>query len=51
MGYLSESELKKLAPRSLGKNVSIAEDAVLVGIENMSFGNDIRIDSTSVIIS
>jgi galactoside O-acetyltransferase len=51
MGYLSESELKKLSPKSLGKNVNIAEDAVLVGIENMSFGNDIRIDSNSVIVA
>ena len=51
MGYLSDSELKKLNPKSLGENVNIADDAVLIGIENMSFGSHIRIDSNTVIVA
>ncbi len=49
--FLSENTIKKLPFASLGTNVSIARNATIVGFENISIGNNVRIDSNVVIIA
>jgi dTDP-4-amino-4,6-dideoxy-D-glucose acyltransferase len=42
--YLTESDLKDFGFKSLGKNIRISSDARIYGQENISIGNDVRID-------
>ena len=42
--YLTELELKDFGFKSLGKNVRISTDARIYGPENISIGNNVRID-------
>lgn len=49
--YLDENELRELGIGKVGTNVRVSEHATLVGLENMSLGNNIRIDSHVVILS
>ena len=49
--YLDENELSDLGIASVGKNVRVSEDAILIGLENISLGSNIRIDSYNVILS
>ena len=42
--YLTEVELRDFGFRSIGKNVRISTDARIYGPENISIGNDVRID-------
>lgn len=44
-GYFTEADLLELGFRSLGTNVSIARDSILIGIPNISIGSHVRIDS------
>jgi len=50
-GYFSSEELSTMKFGSLGKNVLIARNTVLVGTEQMFFKNNIRVDSFSVLIA
>ena len=49
--YLNENDLLELGISSVGKNVRISANATIVGLENISLGNNIRIDSYVVILS
>lgn len=47
--FLSPNDLAKLSFLSLGKNVLIHSTAILVGVENISIGNHVRIDPFTVL--
>ena len=42
--FLTEKEIKILNFKSIGKNVLISDKASIYGAENMSIGNNVRID-------
>ena len=44
-GYYNETHLAELGFRSLGTNVMIARDSIIVGIPNVAIGSNVRIDS------
>lgn len=48
-GYFNENELKEFGIKSVGKNVLIAKNCTIVGLENISIGNHVRIDGFSTI--
>ncbi len=48
-GYFNENELKEFGIKSVGKNVLIAKNCTIIGLENISIGNDVRIDGFSTI--
>ena len=43
-GYYSENDLKDVGFKMLGKNVSISKNSTFIGVENISIGNNVRID-------
>lgn len=43
-GYYSEADLAPLGFRSIGRNVQIARNCTIIGLENISFGDNVRID-------
>jgi acetyltransferase-like isoleucine patch superfamily enzyme len=47
--YLTELDLKDYGFKSLGKNVKISSDARIYGQENISIGNNVRIDDFSIL--
>ncbi len=42
--YLTEKDLQDFGFKSLGQNVRISSDARIYGAENISIGNNVRID-------
>ncbi|MCA9037225.1 MAG: acyltransferase [Planctomycetaceae bacterium] len=50
-GYYTESELKSAGFRSVGSNVRIAKNNTIVGLNNISVGNNVRIDGYCGIIA
>lgn len=48
-GYYSENELQQAGFRHLGSNVRIAKNCVIVGIENIEIGDNVRIDGYSTL--
>jgi len=50
-GYYDENELKNEGFRSLGTNVKIAKNCTILGLENMSIGDNVRIDGYCSIIA
>ena len=44
-GYFSSRNLRKLGFKNIGEEVFIAKDAIIVGFENISIGNNVKIDS------
>jgi acetyltransferase-like isoleucine patch superfamily enzyme len=48
-GYFHSEELRKLGFQSVGKNVQIARNCTIIGLENISIGNNVRIDDHVVI--
>lgn len=48
-GYLREDDLRALGVGAVGKNVRVHETCVLVGLENMRFGSNVRVDPFSVL--
>lgn len=51
-GYYTEEELKASGIKSVGKNVLIAKNCTIVGLHNLTVGDNVRIDSfTTIIIS
>src|SRR5687767_1049666 len=46
--YLREAELRALGARA-GANVAVHETCVLVGLENMAFGDNVRVDPFCVL--
>jgi galactoside O-acetyltransferase len=49
--FYSNKELKKFKFRSIGKNVLIKKTAGLYFIENISIGNNVRIDDNVIIVA
>jgi galactoside O-acetyltransferase len=47
--YLTELELKDFGFKSIGRNVRISTDARVYGPENISIGNDVRIDDFTIL--
>ena len=51
IGYYDENDLKDEGFKSIGTNVKIAKNCTLVGVENISIGNNVKIDEYSIIIA
>ena len=49
--YYNEDDLINFGILKVGTNVSVAENATIVGLDKISLGNNIRIDSHVVILS
>jgi len=50
-GYYNENDLSAFGFKSVGKNVRIAKNCTIIGLDNISIGNDVRIDGYSTIIA
>lgn len=48
-GYYNNSELTKFGFKHVGQNVLIAKNATIIGLENITLGDNIRIDGNTVI--
>ncbi|MGY6128027.1 acyltransferase (plasmid) [Paraburkholderia strydomiana] len=48
-GYWTEDELRQFGSPTVGSNVRVAKNCTVVGIENMTFGHDVRIDGPTVL--
>lgn len=48
-GYFTEDELVRLGLSSAGRNVRVARNCIVIGIENMSIGDNVRIDGPTVL--
>lgn len=48
-GYYYSEELRKFGFKNVGDNVKISKNATIVGLSNISLGNNIRIDGQGVI--
>lgn len=51
LGYYKTEELKNFGFLSIGNDVQIAKTCNIVGIENISIGNNVRIDAFTTIVS
>lgn len=49
--YYTEEDLAQESFRSLGKNVRIAKNCTIVGAENISIGDNVRIDGYSSLVA
>lgn len=50
-GYYTEHELKEAGFKKIGHNVKIAKTSTIIGLENISIGNNVRIDGYCSIIA
>ena len=50
-GYFESEELCKFGFKNVGYNVKIAKNATIIGLNNISLGSNIRIDSSVVIVA
>lgn len=48
-GYYRSEELRQFGFRQVGENVMIAKNATIIGLENISIGNNVRIDGGVVL--
>lgn len=48
-GYFESAELRTFGFKSIGENVIIAKNSTIIGLKNISLGNNIRIDGNVVI--
>ena len=51
LGYFSHDELQSCKFRDLGSNVYISKKATIIGEQNISIGNNVRIDDNCVIVA
>jgi acetyltransferase-like isoleucine patch superfamily enzyme len=49
--YLGSAELESLGIKRVGRNVAVHSTSVLVGLENISIGNHVRVDPFSCLIA
>lgn len=47
--YLREDDLRAMGVRAVGQHVRVHESCVLVGLDSMSFGDNVRVDPFSVL--
>lgn len=50
VGYYTEADLKDAGFKSLGNNIRIARDCTIMGLSNISIGNNVIIDAQSIIL-
>lgn len=50
-GYCHEQELRHMGFKSVGKNVSVFRNCIVIGMENISIGDNVRIDGFCSIIA
>lgn len=50
-GYYSEKELRNIGFGKVGNNVHIAKNCTIVGLKNITIGNNVRIDGFTTIIA
>jgi len=50
-GYYTEIDLHNMGFNRIGKNVRIAKNSTIIGIENIELGSNVRIDSYTTIIA
>lgn len=50
-GYYEEHELAAIGFKSVGSNVRVAKNCTIIGLENISIGDNVRIDGYSTIIA
>ena len=50
-GYYTEDDLQHAGFRCLGNNVRIAKNCIVIGIENIEIGNNVRIDGYSTLVA
>jgi galactoside O-acetyltransferase len=50
-GYFTEHDLQHAGFKSIGRNVQIAKNTTIVGLENIALGDNIRIDGFSTIVA
>lgn len=48
-GYLNSGDLRRLGIRSVGENVMVHERAILVDLDNIEIGSNVRIDAFCVL--
>jgi acetyltransferase-like isoleucine patch superfamily enzyme len=48
-GYYGAHDLRQFGFKAVGENVKIAKDCIIIGLPNISFGNNVRIDSGTTI--
>ena len=51
VGFFTEHELKKFGFKNLGKNISIAKNCTIIGLGNISIGDNVRIDGYTTIVA
>ena len=51
LGFYGSEDLRKMGFMNVGQKVYVAKNVTIVGIENIYFGNNIRIDAYSSLIS
>lgn len=44
-GFYNSRQLRKFGFKSVGENVLVAKDAIVIGFENIAIGNNVKIDS------
>ena len=50
-GFYNNKTLNKIGFKKIGKNVKISKSCLIIGLKNISLGNNIRIDSFTSIIA
>lgn len=50
-GYYDEQELRAFGFKAIGSNVRIAKNCTIIGLENISIGDNVRIDGYSTLIA
>jgi galactoside O-acetyltransferase len=50
-GYYTEADLQEAGFRRLGRDVRIAKDCTIIGLENIELGNHVRIDSGACLLA
>lgn len=51
VGFFTEKELNTFGFKKIGKNVSISKNCTIIGLKNISIGDNVRIDGYSTIIA
>ncbi|ADU69673.1 acyltransferase [Pantoea sp. At-9b] len=51
VGFYTEHELKDFGFKALGKNIAIAKNCTIIGLGNISIGDNVRIDGYTTIVA
>ena len=51
LGYYNEHDLSKMGFKALGRNVQIAKNCTIIGLENIEIGDHVRIDGYCSILA